>query len=33
MDAWRAEWASVTDVLTEPTVTEEQARQGWVTQG
>ena len=29
MDAWRCEWASVIDVLTEPTMTEEQARAGW----
>lgn len=31
MDAWRAEWATVTEVLLEPAITQEQARQGWVT--
>lgn len=30
MDAWRCEWAKVTRVLTEPTITEQEARDGWV---
>lgn len=30
MDAWRCEWARVSGVLTEPTMTEEEARSGWV---
>lgn len=28
-DAWRCEWATVTRVLTDPTVTEQEARDGW----
>lgn len=30
MDAWRCEWATVQHVLTSPTVTEADARAGWV---
>lgn len=33
MNAWRAEWARVTDVLTDPVLTETEARAGWVTSG
>lgn len=31
MDAWRCDWATVRQVLTEPAVTEADARAGWVT--
>jgi hypothetical protein len=30
MDAWRAEAARVVDVLYVPTITEQQAREGWI---
>lgn len=30
-DAWRCEWASVTQVSTSPVIKQEQARAGWVT--
>lgn len=30
MEAWRTEWARVTAVLTEPAITEREARDGWV---
>lgn len=33
MKAWSIEWATVVDVLTEPLVTEQEAREGWTTQG